>query len=268
VCEPLARSDPSGLAILRFRMRDHYMSPILEDPLAYLPRSTTQEFHKGRSVYCQGQTPASLYLVVAGTVKLSRISERGRQVLMDIYRTDDLFGETALIRAAHTETCVALEDAQVMIWTPREIDRLVVERPKLAIALMQLQVRRLADLALRMESLATENISRRLARTLLRFSERLGLPTEGGAVQIIALTHESLAECVGTSREIVTHHMNQFRRLGYLRYSRKGIQLQTGALANWLSRELAAVSHACEVVTEHHPGPPVGPGDRQACLAC
>ena len=53
-------------------------------------------------------------------------------------------------------------------------------------------------------------------------------------VQMIPFTHELLSQYVGTSREIVTHYMNQFRRQGYLRYSRKGIILYRDAFREWL----------------------------------
>ena len=54
---------------------------------------------------------------------------------------------------------------------------------------------------------------------------RSGTRQADGAVQIPPLTHETLSGYIGTSREIVTFHMNQLRRQGFLRYSRKGIQL-------------------------------------------
>jgi CRP/FNR family cyclic AMP-dependent transcriptional regulator len=227
---------------------------VLEDPLAYLPCSVTQEFRKGLSVYSQGQPSTGIYLVMAGKVKLYRTSEAGgRQVLMDIYQTDEFFGEAALIGAPHTETAVALEKVQVMSWTTQDIERLAADRPKLALALLQLQVQRSADFCHRLESLAVDNIHRRLARTLLRFSERLGHPIQGGAVQMIPLTHEMLAQYVGTSREIVTHYMNQFRRDGYVRYSRKSTQLQADALKIWLNQELAAVTERCADSSEASP---------------
>ena len=93
------------------------------------------------------------------------------------------------------------------------------------------------DFGSRIESFSVDNIARRLARALIRFSERLGHQTEDGSVQMIPFTHELLSQYVGTSREIVTHYMNQFRRQGYLRYSRKGILLHRDALREWLRQE-------------------------------
>ena len=51
---------------------------------------------------------------------------------------------------------------------------------------------------------------------------------------MVPFTHELLSQYVGTSREMVTHYMNQFRRQGYLRYSRKGIILYKDAFKEWL----------------------------------
>lgn len=123
-----------------------------------------------------------------------------------------------------------------MTWTTNEIEEITMKRPKLAIALLQLLVQRSMDFGYRIESFSVDNIARRLARTLIRFSERLGSKNDDGSVQMIPFTHELLSQYVGTSREIVTHYMNQFRRQGYLRYSRKGIMLYRDALREWLKQ--------------------------------
>jgi CRP-like cAMP-binding protein len=124
-----------------------------------------------------------------------------------------------------------------MTWTTPEIEDIATRRPKLAIALLQLLVQRSIDFGTRIESFSTENISRRLARSLVRFSERLGHEAEDGTVQMIPFTHELLSQYVGTSREIVTHFMNQFRRDGFLRYSRRGIMVHKEALKDWLRQQ-------------------------------
>ena len=139
--------------------------------------------------------------------------------------------------AQRTELSVALENTKLMTWTTAEIEDIATRRPRLAIALLQLLVQRSMDFGSRIESFSVDNIARRLARALIRFSERLGHEAEDGSVQMIPFTHELLSQYVGTSREIVTHYMNQFRRQGYLRYSRKGILLHRDALKEWLRQE-------------------------------
>jgi len=207
----------------------------LEDPLAHLPCSTILEYKKGQVIYNQDQPSTSIYLVIDGKVKVCRLADDGRQVVVDIYQPDEFFGESAFLGLTQrSEIAVALENTKVMTWTTNEIEEITMKRPKLAIALLQLLVQRSMDFGYRIESFSVDNIARRLARTLIRFSERLGSKNDDGSVQMIPFTHELLSQYVGTSREIVTHYMNQFRRQGYLRYSRKGIMLYRDALREWL----------------------------------
>jgi CRP/FNR family transcriptional regulator len=209
----------------------------LEDPLAHLPCSTILEYRRGQVIYNQDQPSTSIYLVIDGKVKVCRLADDGRQVVVDIYQPDEFFGESAFLGLAQrTEIAVALENTKVMTWTTNEIEEITMKRPKLAIALLQLLVQRSMDFGYRIESFSVDNIARRLARTLIRFSERLGSKNDDGSIQMIPFTHELLSQYVGTSREIVTHYMNQFRRQGYLRYSRKGIMLYRDALREWLKQ--------------------------------
>ena len=157
---------------------------------------------------------------------------------MDIYQSDEFFGESAFLGMANrAEIAVALENTRVMTWTTSDIEDMILRnrRPKLGIAMMQLLVQRSIDFTHRIESFSVDNTARRVTRALLHFSERKGHETIDGYLQIMPLTHGLLAQYVGTSREIVTHYMNQFRRQGYLRYSRKGISLRREMVRDWLT---------------------------------
>jgi CRP/FNR family transcriptional regulator len=121
-----------------------------------------------------------------------------------------------------------------MSWTVSEMEDLVTRRPRLAVALLQVLVQRNAEYTRRIESFAIDSIARRLARSLLRLSERLGTQGESGPVWMMPLTHQMLSQYIGTSREIVSHHMNQFRKNGYVTYSRRGISLHRDTLRKML----------------------------------
>jgi CRP/FNR family cyclic AMP-dependent transcriptional regulator len=208
----------------------------LEDPLAHLPCTVMHEYQRGEVIYSRQKPSTSIYLVIAGKVKLSRVAEDGRRVVVEIYQTDEFFGESALLNSATcAEEATALENAKVMTWTTSSIEDLVVQRPRLAVALLQILARHTIELGDRIESFSVDNSARRLARTLIRLSERLGQGTEDGSTRLAPLTHELLSQYVGTSREIVTHCMNQFRRQHCVHYSRKeGILVYRDALKEWL----------------------------------
>jgi len=208
----------------------------LEDPLAYLPCSHILEYSRGQLVYGPGQPSASIYLVIDGKVKVCRTSDEGKQVVVDIYQPDEFFGESAFLgQHEQNEHAIAIETTRVMTWPTAEIEDLATRRPQLAIALVQLLVKRSMDFGARIESFSVDNISRRLARALLRFTQRLGKKLDNGSYEMIPVTHEVLAQYVGTSREIITHYMNRFRRDGLLTYSRRGISLDRDRVVAWLA---------------------------------
>ncbi len=214
---------------------------LLEDPLAHLPCSSILEYRRGQVIYKSDQPSTNIYLVINGKVKVCRTADDGRQIVVDIYQADEFFGESAFLSSAvRDEQAVALENTKIMTWTASEIMEITVRRPRLAVALLQILVQRSIDFGQRIESFSVDNIAGRLARTLIRFSERLGRSQEDGSIEMMPFTHELLSQCVGTSREAVTHYMNQFRRQGYLRYSRKGIVLYLHAMKDWLRQRQSA----------------------------
>ena len=207
----------------------------LEDVLAYLPLSRTTDYSAGQRIYGPYDLPTNIYLVLTGKVGVSLIAEDGSEVLLEIVRPDELFGESAFLGLSRrSERATAIEKATLMTWTVSDLEDLVVKRPRLGVALLQVLAQRNADFRRQIESFALDTIERRLARSLIRFSERLGAPEENGSVRMMPLTHLMLARHIGTSREIVTQHMSRFRRQGYLSYSRDGILLYRETLKTLL----------------------------------
>jgi len=210
--------------------------PGSEDALAFLPISGTTEYNQGRAIYGPEAPAKHIYLVVAGKVALSRVAEDGDEVVLEIVTPEELFGQSAFLGAPHgREKATAIEKTLLMAWPVSELEELVAKRPRLAVALLQVFERRNANLSARIEHLVTDNIPRRLARSLLSLSERMGTPQQDGSLRIMHLTHAFLARYVGTSREVITLHMNRLRRLGCVRYSREGILVHHDALKEAVS---------------------------------
>jgi CRP/FNR family transcriptional regulator len=195
------------------------------------------EYGKGQIIYGRRAAPKGLYLVVSGTVGIAQIADDGSEVLLEIVRADELFGESAFLDVSHrAEQATAMERAALMTWAISDLEELVMKRPRLAVALLQVLAQHNAELARRVESHSVDTVERRLARSLIRFSERLGTPEEDGSVRMMPFTHELLSRYVGTTREIITQYMNRFRKQGYLSYSRQGILLHRDTLQTVLAR--------------------------------
>ena len=219
----------------------------IEDILAQLPISSTTEYAKGQIIYGAETPSTSIYLVLSGTVGISQVTEDGKEVLLDVVRPDELFGESAFIEGSRQcEHARAMEQVRLMTWAVSDMEDLLIKRPRLAVALVQVLAQRNVELTRRIESFATDSIEKRLARSLLRLSERLGTPEADGSVRMMPFTHMLLSQYVGTSREVVTQYMNQFRKQGYVSYSRSAIFLKCDPLRSLLDRRtdppVAAVS--------------------------
>jgi len=218
----------------------------LEDVLEHLPASRTTQYRKGEKIYGPDVYYKRIYMVVTGTVGISRIAEDGRELLLELVRPDELFGESAFLDdPRRSEKAVAVERAELMAWAISDMEVLVCRRPPLALALLQFLAQRNADLTRRIESLSVDSVERRLARSLVRLAERLGTPEEDGFVRMMPFTHALLSRYVGTTREIVTQHMNRFRKQGYVTYSRQGIRLHRGTLTAMLGTPGVAAAQTC-----------------------
>ena len=211
----------------------------MEDALVYLPHKSVVEYRRGQVIYDESQPSNGIYLVVRGRVKTSVPMDDGTQTVIEIFGGENFFGESGLLDLEHRgESATSLENTALMMWTTAEIEEQVDRQPKLGLALIQMLVERCLDFEERLQSFALDKTPERIMRALLRFADRLGSRAEDGSVRIPPLTHQLISEYVGTSREIVTFQMNRLRQEGFIRYSRKGIDVYTESLREHLQRQV------------------------------
>jgi hypothetical protein len=141
----------------------------IEDPLSYLPCSHTVAFEK-KADHLQSGKPGHWHLSHPRRIdKNWRTPNHQQQMVVDIYKPDEIFGESALLGSSQqTDVAVALEPTKLITWTVSEIEELAIRHPKFAFSLLQLSVNRSIDLGSRIESLSVDSINRRLARSLVR----------------------------------------------------------------------------------------------------
>lgn len=212
------------------------------DLLELLPRRSPQEFSRGAVIYSPHQPCTNLYMVVSGRVKVSTTPEECETVCRLVFK-GNLFGEPALVPGANgTDTAVTLNAASLMSWTAGEIEKQVALNPRLGIVLCQYLVRHCLDLTERMESLVVYKTSERLMLALAEFARRNGVEMSDGTTRVEALTHQTLGEFVGTSREVVTFQLNRLRSLGLIRYSRQYIDISVAKVEAALRRGAAQAS--------------------------
>jgi CRP/FNR family transcriptional regulator, cyclic AMP receptor protein len=215
------------------------------DALNYLPRRPLVEYARGHVLY--SGTSDALYLVAAGRVKVASVAMDGCEAIVRIVPPEGLFGEACLIDHAGTERAVALDKVQLMAWKRAEIEQQVEKEPRLGLALMEELIVNCLDMEERMQAMASCKTPQRVMLSLIQLSRHLGELQPDGAMRMASLTHHTIAEHVGTSREIVSSQMSRMRRLGLVSYSRRHIDVYCEAMEEALRSQGLLFRHTASL---------------------
>lgn len=209
------------------------------DALNYLPRTRIAEYPRHWAIYEPTCAPSRLFLVLSGRVKIYCKSSTGAETLLRLANPEEFFGESTLIPCEQPprEGAVAMEATQLMNWTSEEIQANIEKEPKLALALSEYFGRQNLLLRERITTIAKCKTGPRVTLSLIQLAQTQGANTSHGAVRLKGLTHQAIADYVGTSREIVTSEMNRLRRLGYVAYSRLYTDIYLSALTEWMREQ-------------------------------
>jgi CRP-like cAMP-binding protein len=124
--------------------------------------------------------------------------------VVDIFTPGDFLGEWSLVyHIPFSEHAVALDDVSLLAWTPAEIEEQCERHPQVGIRLINLFIQRALDHQARLQSFALEGSPERLARSLLHFADRMGTRADRDFIEIPPLTHQVIADYVGTTREMI-----------------------------------------------------------------
>lgn len=213
------------------------------DALNYLPSTRIVEYPRRCAIYEPARPASRLYLLLAGRVKVFCTADTGAQTLLRVAEAEEFLGESSLIPhdGGPRESAIVVDAAQVMCWTPEEVQERIEREPKLALALAQYFGRNNGVLRDRITTIANYKTGPRVVLALIHLSQSVGASMPSGAQRLTGLTHQAIADYVGTSREIVTSEMNRLRRMGYISYSRLYTDVFVSALAEWMRQQGASV---------------------------
>lgn len=195
-------------------------SGLQPDELARFAELTRERaYPKGSVILFQDDPGDSLFVLRHGRVKVVLIGEDGREVILGVLEPGAHFGELALIddqpRSAHV---IAMDDAQLLILRREDFRRRVEANPSVAWALLTELSRRLRRADQKIGGLVLLDVPGRIARLLLDLANEAGGPTIEKA-----LTHQTIAQMIGASRETVSRAMKEFQDQGLITVERRRI---------------------------------------------
>ena len=174
-------------------------------------------FRRGSIVFTQGAQANSVFYIQQGGVRLSVLSRRGREAIVAMLAPGDFFGEGCLAgQSLRMATATALVPTTVLKIHKREMMRTLHEQSALSDRFIEHMLTRNIRIEEDLIDQLFNSSEKRLARTLLLLAQ---YGQDGDSGHVPAISQETLAEMIGTTRSRVNLFMNKFRKLGFVRYN-------------------------------------------------
>jgi CRP/FNR family transcriptional regulator, cyclic AMP receptor protein len=188
-----------------------------------------EEFKRAEVVYSQGDTAKSVLYLQEGGVKLSVVSEVGKEAVVAILGPGDFFGEGCLAgQSIRMGTATAITPSTVLVIEKSEMFKVLHEQHDLSDRFITFMLARNIRIEEDLIDQLFNSSEKRLARTLLLLA-RYGKEDQPHGL-VPKVSQETLAEMVGTTRSRVNFFMNKFRKLGFIKYN-GGLQINTSLLS-------------------------------------
>lgn len=180
--------------------------------------TTMTTCRRGRVFYTPGESGEVLFVLKRGQVHLYRIAPDGKRLVIGSLREGAIFGEMGLIgQGMYDSFAEAADDCTLCVMSRSDVEALIATRPAFAMRLIELLGRRLQDAEAALERTAFGSVASRLASLLLSLRD--------GGDEICGLSHQDLAERIGTHRETVTRCLNDLRAAGAIEIGRGRVKI-------------------------------------------
>ena len=188
------------------------------DTLAQLAAAAqTQSYRARQVVYLPGDRAASVHFIASGRVKVSKVTRDGKELTLAYRTSGDFFGETCLLEGGPREEMVeAMENTMSVELDRAGLDHLLANHAQVAYPFARALIDRWRGLQTKVEQLVFKDVGSKLAELLLRLGSEHGIEHRRGLVLGLKITHQEMANLIGSTRETVSLTLSQFKRKGFI----------------------------------------------------
>lgn len=213
---------------------------------------------RGEFVYTPGDPAETVYVLKKGRVKLSVLSESGKEFAIDIFHPGDIFGEFALAdETTRSNMAQALDDASVWVFRKRDFVRLLETRPKLAMNYIRLVGLRRRRMEKKLSDITAKDVASRVCELLHEISTSSVETDAASRELLVPLTHQDVASLIGAARQTTTTVLNDLERRGIIELGRgwirvthlKELQVYVGSLVLACAQLIFHYCHLADSVT-------------------
>lgn len=190
------------------------------EDMAWVGQITTMiTAKKGRTIYSQEEPSEVLFILKKGRVQIYRLTPDGRKLILATLGPGTIFGEMSLAGQHMSSTYAeAIDDVTLCVMSRADLERVLIDRPRVALRLLDVFGDRLHEMESRLEAIAFKGVPVRLAGLLLDLEGKSGPNVEG-------FSHQELAEMIGATRETVTKALDEFRAAGLVELGRRQLTI-------------------------------------------
>jgi CRP-like cAMP-binding protein len=188
--------------------------------------TTMSQIGKHRPIYLPVQPSKNIYFLKEGHVKLSRLHEDGREIILDILGPGEIFGEISIVEQGGTkEIAETLDDALVCSMSTQDFENMMMHNPLLNLQLTKWMGLRLRRFEEKISDLAFKDVTKRIISFLVRYADDFG-KIKGDTVHISSfLSHQEIAYLTAASRQTVTTVLNELKGKGLIDFTRKSLTI-------------------------------------------
>ena len=185
-----------------------------------------ETYERNKTIFFPGDPAERVYFLAKGAVKLSRVYEAGEEITVALLRENSVFGVLSLITGDRSDRfyhAVAFTPVELMSLQADQVGSALKEHPELSSIMLRGLSSRILQTEMMIETLAHRDMGSRLVSFLLILCRDFGIPGESGITIDLKLSHQAIAEAIGSTRVTVTRLLGDLREQNMISIHKKKI---------------------------------------------
>lgn len=185
-----------------------------------------ESYDRGKTIFFPGDPAERVYFLLKGAVRLSRVYEAGEEITVALLRENSVFGVLSLLIGQKSDRfyhAVAFTPVELLSAPIEQVQKALNEHPELAMLMLKGLSSRILQTEMMIETLAHRDMGSRLVSFLLILCRDFGVPTEEGIRVDLKLSHQAIAEAIGSTRVTVTRLLGELREQNMISIYKKKI---------------------------------------------
>ena len=190
-------------------------------------RARGQRKGRGEFIYMPGDRAELVYILRRGRIKLSVLSETGKEIAIDIIQPGEIFGEFALVDdSPRSNMAQALDDVLMWVFSKRDFTQMLSSQPTLALSYIRLVGDRRRRMEKKLSDVTSKAVSARVCELLHELSTSAAEFEHTAPDYLVPLTHHDVASLIGAARQTTTTVLNNMERLGIIELGRGWVRIK------------------------------------------